>query len=145
MRKLFIGTMLTSLLGAAVIGGALAWTGSTPAASVTASSGAVAVVISGYNPTGNLVVPTATDIKVADAGITNNGDITVHVTGGSVTVTNLGVCGITGSVGNINGGNVAPATSFAPLYDVFLNMPTGAPNGCQGQTINYDLTINVAT
>jgi hypothetical protein len=151
VRRLFIGTMLTSLLGALVIGGVLAWTGSTAATPESATSGVAAAAVYNYvNTPGALVLPTGLDIKVGDAGITNTGNIAVHVTGGTVTnvtynVGNSGACGVTGSVAVTNPNPIAPGASFAPLYDVFLNMPTTAGDICQNNTIGFDLTINVAT
>jgi len=146
--------MLTSLIGTLVIGAALAWTGTTSSSPQSATAGSVSASVYNYVPTANVVIPTALPIKVGDAGITNSGAIAVNVTGGSVSgiVTGDGACnayigisGITGSVTVTNAGFVGPSTSFSPLYDVFLTMGTGAPNGCQGQTISFNLTVNVAT
>jgi len=147
MRKLFIGTIVVSLLGALVIGAALAWTGSAKAP-VSATAGTVGVAFYNWVPTGNLVIPNDTYIKVADSGFTNTGNITVHATGGLVdNIWGAGDCDndISGSVNVSDGSAVAPGYSIADAYDIFLYMGSGAEDSCQGVTINYDVTIDVGT
>jgi len=147
MRKLFIGTILVSLLGALVIGSVLAWSGS-KSGSASATAGSVGVDFNNWVNTGSLVVPNDTWIKVADSGFTNTGNITVHATGGLVSnIWGAGACNddIAGAVNVSDGSNVAPGNSIADAYDIFLMMGSGAENSCQGATINYDVTIDVGT
>ena len=149
MRKLFIGTIVVSLLGALVIGAALAWTGSTTG-SGSATAGGVGVTFNNWVPTGNPVVPNDNWIQVADTGFTNTGDITVHATGGSVSgidVPGGGACNdnLLGAVNVSDGSNVLPGNSIGDAYDVFLKMDTLAEDDCQGDTINYSVTIDVST
>ena len=148
MRKLFIGTILVSLLGAAVIGAALAWTGQATSTGQTATTGEVSAQVWNVVGTGALVVPTGNWIKVADGGLYNDGDIALHAVSGSVSnvwVTNVGTCGLSGSVVITNGGYLSVESTGYPLYDVFLAMPTDAGDACQNGAITYDLTINVDT
>lgn len=149
MRKLFIGTMLTSLLGAFIIGGVLAWSNSATGPS-SALAGNASASFFNYAPTGNKVVPNDSYIKVAQSGFTNTGDIAVHATGGSVA--NIDIPGGTacnndmdGAVNAIDGTSVAPLSNFGYAFDVYLRMNSAAENDCQGKTINYDVTINVGT
>jgi hypothetical protein len=147
MRKLFIGTIVVSLLGALVIGAALAWTGSVNGSS-SATAGTVGVAFYNWAPTGNLVIPNDSYIKVADSGFTNTGNITVHATGGLVgTIWGAGACDddISGAVNVSDGSAIAPGGSIDDAYDIFLKMSSGAEDSCQGATINYKVTIDVET
>lgn len=153
MRKLFMGTILISLLGALVIGAVLAWTGSTPALPRSATAGNVVVAVNwDSGGTGNKVVPTNAWIEVAKAGITNTGDIDVHVQANpnAGSVGSIGYspsCGgsdnTTGQVIRTSNANVPTGTSVADLVSVQLKADTGLEDACQGATVNYDLTINV--
>ena len=149
MRKLFIGTILVSLLGALAIGAVLAWTGSTTnGTGQSAATGEVSAQVWNVAGTGALVVPTGAPILVATGGLYNDGDIAMGATGGSVSnavVTNVGTCGLSGSVTVTNGGLLAVGATVAPLYDVYLTMGTGAGNGCQNGAISYDLTIDISS
>ena len=147
MRRLFIGTILVSLLGAAVVGAVLAWTGSTPSSQQNATAGAVSVEVywNSGDISGAVVVPDNAWTKVASGGITNTGDIAVHVTGGTVTY-NPGVgpdCLVTGQLDDIVGTSVAKAASVGNLYGVYLKMATTAPDGCQSSPLVYDVVIDV--
>jgi len=152
MRKLFIGTLMVSLLGALVIGAVLAWTGSTTDSS-SAQAGSVSVAFYGYDQTANKVVPNDQWIEVANGGLTNNGDIPVHVradpNAGSVgSISYSPACGgsanTLGAVNQASGSTVNVGASVDdPLYRVYLKADTGLPDACQGATISYDVTINV--
>ncbi|MGE3075405.1 MAG: hypothetical protein AB7N24_16740 [Dehalococcoidia bacterium] len=142
MRKIFLGLMLSSALAAVVIGGALAWTGST-SGSTSALAGNVDVALYNVAGSGNVVVPTGNPIKVADGGITNNGDIPVYVSSGSVLYTGNPICSTTGSVVVTNNNYIAVGQSYTPLYDVYLTMGVTADDACQNYTLPYTLTINV--
>jgi hypothetical protein len=156
VRKLFIGTMLTSLLGAAVIGGVLAWTGSA-GGSTTATAGTVSIAFNNYLPTGTAVSPTGLDTWVATTGFTNNGTIAVQPDGGNpgaanVTSTSNALCDTSNfatprpnTVGG-DSGPVNPANNSGnDAFRIYVRMASGAVNACQGVTINYDVTINVTT
>lgn len=149
MRKLFIGTIVVSLLGALVIGAALAWTGSAKGPA-SATAGTVGVEFYNWQPTGNPVIPNDSYIKIADSGFHNTGDIAVHATGGlvdNIWVAGASACNddISGAVNVSDGSAVAPGGYIADAYDIFLYMGAGAEDSCQGATINYDVTINVGT
>jgi hypothetical protein len=148
MRKLFIGTILVSLLGAAVIGAALAWTSQAVSTGQTATAGEASAEVWNVIGTGALVVPTGNWIKVADGGLYNDGDIPVSAVSGSVNnayVTGVGTCGLVGLVEITNGGKVSVGATASPLYNVFLAMPTNASDLCQNGAITYDLTVNVSS
>jgi hypothetical protein len=148
MRKLFIGTILVSLLGAAVIGAALAWTGKAVSTGQTATTGEASAQVWNVVGTNALVVPTGGWIKVADGGLYNIGDIPVGAVSGSVdnaVVTDVGTCGLSGYVEVIDGYKVPVGSTASPLYNVYLAMPTDAPDVCQNGAITYDLTINVSS
>jgi hypothetical protein len=149
MRKFFLALMLSSALGALVIGGALAWTGST-SGSDSATAGSVGVAFYNYVGTGLPVVPNNSWIKVAESGFTNIGGIAVHATGGSVPAINVPggtACNdnLLGAVNVFDNTTVNPTGSIGHAYDIFLKMDTGAEDDCQGDTINYNVTINVAS
>ena len=156
MRKLFIGTMVVSLLTALVVGAVLAWTGSLTGSS-TATAGEVSIAFDSYTPTGNLVVPNDLDILVANTGFTNTGDVSVKPRAsapGSANVksTSNGACTAAefntprdNTVG-VHGGYVLPGnTSGGDAFRIYVNMKSAAADACQGVTINYDVTINVET
>ena len=157
MRKFFIGTMVVCLLGALTIGAVLAWTGST-SGSNSATAGSVSIAFDSYTPTANLVIPSGTDILVANTGFANNGDIKVKPRAGnpgsaSVTGTSKPVaCDATNfntprsnTVG-VNTGYVDPASSSGgDAFRVYVNMKPAAVDACQGVTIDYAVTINVET
>ena len=147
--------MLVSLLAALVVGAVLAWTGSTSGSS-TASAGSVSIAFDSYTATGNKVVPTGVDIQVAYTGFTNTGDISVapdasNPGSATVTGTNSASCGS----GEFNAGavTVGPNNGYVPpgntsggdAFRVWLNMNTAANQACQGETIYYNVTINVTT
>jgi hypothetical protein len=144
MRKLFIGTILVSLLGAAVIGAALAWTGSA-SDTENASAGQIHAYPYGFAGTGNKVVPTGQWIEVGTIGLHNDGDIALHATGGSLTPRDLASCHLTGAVNVENNGTVGVGEEYGGLYSLWLQMATDAANGCQNQTITYDLVLNFSS
>ncbi|MGE0599710.1 MAG: hypothetical protein AB7J35_11435 [Dehalococcoidia bacterium] len=145
MRKYFIGLMLSSALGAVAIGSALAWTGSGSWSGGSASAGSVSIVLTDWSPSTNKVVPTGSPIEVGTVGFLNNGDVTVHATGGSVSTTGPYASCATGSATVSNGGNVSPGQQYGGLVAISLTMPTDASDDCQGQSITFDITVNVET
>jgi hypothetical protein len=148
--------MLTSVLGALVVGGVLAWTGSVSGSS-TATAGAVSIAFNNYIPTGNAVNPSDLDTQVASTGFTNNGSYAVAPDAGNpgsanVTGTSAVGCDTTNfwtpranTVGG-DSGLVSPANNSGnDAFRIYVNMKSGALNACQGVTISYDVTINVTT
>jgi len=149
MRSVFQVTFVTSLVAALAVGGVLAWTGSAVGSS-SATAGSISVAFYGYDLTSNKVVPNNGWIEVANGGLTNNGDIAVHVradpNAGSVpAISAAGGCSdnILGAVNLWNGATVAPGGSVDDLYRVYLKMDPNAEEGCQNTVISYDVTINV--
>ena len=149
MRKLFISTTVVSLLAALVVGAVLAWTG-TGTGNFNSSAGSISVALYSVDATGNQVYPTGNPIAVLEGGIQNNTPanpgISVQVTGGSVSVNSPGGCSLSGDVVVLDSSFVGPGGANADnLWRARLTMGTGAPDGCQGATINYDVTVNVGT
>lgn len=158
MRKIFIGTMLASLLSAIVIGGALAWTGSTTA-SYSTSSGAISVAIAGAGSTGNQIYPTGSNIPLVTGAIQNNTaanpGVNVAITGGTLTnfLSNGGVCNAwlalpgawTGSVTVTDGSGVAPGGAVGGGWSAGVSVYPTMDNDCQNRPFTYDVTINVTT
>jgi hypothetical protein len=145
MRKLFIGTILVSLLGAAVIGAALAWDGSATSTQ-SATTGGIHAYAYDFVGTSALVVPTDSWIQVGSIGLGNDGNITLHATSGSVgNITYAAACALSGKVDVANGGDVLVGNQYGGLYNISLAMGLGADNSCQNQTISYDLTLNFSS
>lgn len=146
MRKYFLGLMISSALGAIVIGSALAWTGSGSWNGGSGQAGSVSITLTDWAPTGNKVIPTGNPILVGTVGFLNNGDVTVHATpGGTATTTGPYASCAVGSVTVLNNGDVAPSAQYGGLVGVYLTMPTGASDACQGQSLPFDLTVTVGT
>lgn len=158
MRKIFIGTMLASLLSAIVIGGALAWTGSTTG-SYSSSAGQISVAIANDLYTGNQIYPTGSTIPLVTGQIKNNTaanpGVNVAITGGTLTnflsdglVCNtwLGLGGAwTGSVGVTDGSAVAPGGAVGGGWTAGVSVHPTMDNDCQNRPFTYDVTINVTT
>jgi hypothetical protein len=152
MRKLFIGTIVVSFLGALVIGAALAWTGSTPAVEYNTLTGSVCAAISGDHYTGNQVYPTGNPTGVLRGGFTNctsSPGINLSLydaNPGDVAIYSPGGCSLSGDVAMLSDELVAPGNSTtADRWEAQITMGSGAPNACQNQTIDYTVTINVET
>lgn len=153
MRKLFIGTMMVCLLGALAIGAVLAWNGSTPASPQTATAGEVDVSVYWVSGgTGNEVVPTNQWIEVAKAGINNTGDVDVRVRASAGSVGSISYSSACGGANNTSGQVVRIDPTYVPagawagdLVKVELKADANLEDECQGDTINYDLIINVET
>jgi hypothetical protein len=152
MRKLFIGTMVVCLLGALTIGAVLAWTGSTPAKKYNTQTGSVCAAIYGESYTGNQVYPTGSAIGVLRGGFSNctsSPGISLSLydaNPGDVAINSPGGCSLSGDVAMLSDETVSPGnTTTADRWEAQITMGAGAPNACQGQTIDYDVTINVET
>ena len=152
MRKLFIGTTLTSLLGALVVGGVLAWTGSTTNAGYSTLSGTVCATISSDAYTGNQVFDGAGATDVLQGGFTNctsspGVNLSLYdANPGDVTITSPGGCALSGDVVMLADQLVGPGGASAPnRWSAQITMGPGAPNSCQTTPIVYDVTINVET
>lgn len=158
MRKIFLGTMLASLLSAVAIGGALAWTGSTTS-SYNASAGAISVAIANAAYTGNQVYPTGSTIPLVTGQIQNNTTanpgVNVAITGGSLTnfSSNGAACNTwlalsgawTGSVAVTDGSAVAPGGAVGGGWSAGVSVYPTMDNDCQNRPFTYDVTINVTT
>ncbi len=157
MRKFFASAFGLTLTIALAVGVVLAWSGqATNVAPYTAQAGSISVSLAEVNSVNNTVYPTGSATKVLTGKIANNTGnpgVPVWISSGSVAVTNAGVAacdsfrvggGITGSVTPTDQGYVNPGTQGG-AWDAFLKMNTNAPEECQGQTLTYNVTINVNT
>ena len=157
MRKVFPLVFVATATLAIIVGVAVAWT-STATQSYTTPAGSLSVAIADDHYTGAKVYPTGTDIFVLYGRIQNNTPadpgIAVQITGGSVNVTNAGVptCdsfrvagGITGNVSVQDSSLVSPGGNVGGLWYANLHMNTDAPDACQGQTLSYNVIVNVGT
>jgi hypothetical protein len=155
LRKIFALVFAVTTTVGVIVGVAVAWT-SSASDNFTASAGTLSVALDfsgGYGYIPNQVYPTNQPINVIKGRIKNNTPanpgIAVAITGGSVVVNNTsnGACNystITGDVVVTNGASIPPQTVGGEWYGR-LTMGTGANDSCQGNTINYTLTVNVAT
>ena len=144
MRKLFLALMLSSALGAIMIGGALAWTGSA-SGSGSQPAGVLSAEVVDLNATSNVVIPNNAYIKVANGGIHNTGDIALSVTGGSVTYTGNPICLVDGGINDVVGTSVNPGATIDNLYGVYLRMGTAADNACQNYVLPYTVSISISS
>jgi hypothetical protein len=151
MKKLFLLAATVTMLAALVIGGVMAWTGAA-AGGANGQTGKVAFSIYDLQPTSALVVPDNQWKIVGNGGITNSGDIPVHVTGGSATVNSIvsrtaAVCldNMLGAVTVTNSGPVGIGESYGGLYSVSVKMDGDAEDVCQSQTFSYVVDITVAS
>ncbi len=150
MRKVFLTIIGVSAALTLVLGVAFAWT-STASFSDNASAGSLSVAVYGAANTSNQLYPTNNPIAVVTGAIQNNTPanpgINVYLTGGSVSSGGgyYDACYMSGSVGSINNTQVPPGGNAGGAWTAFLTMPGNAPDGCQGATIPYNVTLNVAT
>jgi len=157
MRRVFSLVFVTTATLAVLVGVGLAWT-SSAGGSFQASSGSLSVALDfsngGYGYIGNAVYPTNSPINVLKGQIKNNTPanpgIAVAATTGSVNVTgasnvacNYGT--ITGDIVVTNNAPVPPGGVIGDEWYARLTMTTAANNDCQGNTISYDVTVNVTT
>ncbi len=143
---------VTALL-AVVIGGAFSWTASTTGA-YTANAGTLSVAIANDAYTGNALYPTGIYTDVVSGQIQNNTPanpgIPVQLTGGSVggfTPSNGGCSSghFAGDVIVTDSSFVGPGGGVGGSWMARILMGTGAPDVCQGNTVGYNVTLNVAT
>ena len=154
-----MGTMLASLFGAIIVGGALAWTGSATVSGYSSTSGAINVALANAAYTGNQIYPTGSTISLVTGQIQNNTTanpgVAVAITGGSLANldSNDGTCDAwlalggawSGSVGVTDGSPVAPGGGVGGGWDAGVSIHPTMHNACQNKTFTYDVTINVTT
>ncbi len=157
MRKVFGSVFLVTTMLAAIVGVGIAWT-SSATGSATASAGSLSVALdssnSGYGPTANQVYPSGLWTNVFEGQIKNNTPanpgIAVSITGGSVAVTGTsnGGCNwstISGNLDVTGPGPIAAGGAIGGQWFAQLNMSGAANDSCQGNTISYNVIVNVTT
>lgn len=157
MRRFFPSVFLVTATLAVIVGVGVAWT-SSATGPATASAGSLSVALDasnpGYGPIANQVYPSGSWTNVFVGQIKNNTPanpgIPVSITGGSVVVTGAsnGACNystISGNLAVTNVGPIGPGGVIGGEWYAQLNMSSAANDSCQGNTINYDITVNVAT
>ena len=155
MRKFFGGTIVVSLMAAGLVGAALAWTGSiTDGVDDGATAGYVCVTLYNQETVANPVVPNGGFTEVMNGGLENCGDVAVHVKSGvdagSVsTISYDSGCGgadnTIGRVVRISGATVPVDTDVDDLWRVDLAADGDLEDACQGDTIDFTVTVNVTT
>ena len=157
MRKIFGGAMLFSALGAAILGGALAWTSTEISGINQIQVGSVAFTMQYFQAPGNLLGPDdGINNEVGSGLVQNTGQLTIGFNAGGVEI--LDVNNIVGDVAACNtsnfGGQVnwlgsQTGTDLAAgeigAFDVGMNVAVGAPDACQGALVAYVVFITMQT
>ncbi|MDA0350708.1 MAG: hypothetical protein O3A10_00680 [Chloroflexi bacterium] len=154
LRKLFATTMGVALTGAAIVGGVYAWDASAGSGTQVATVGTASISVQ-YTPSANLLGPNGTSVLVGDGSITNGGSFPVSISSGSVAIDALtsnapngpGTCVLGDFAGSVT---VTDASAVAPTasgggFDVNVLTGAGAAADCQGDTVDYTVTINATT
>ena len=149
-RWVFLSTLVSTLLGVTIIGSALAWTGSAYTEEVTVSAGRVDAAVT-FTPNGNVIRGADGQmIAIGTGGVTNNSAFSIRYLTGDVSLT-----GISGAAGECSlDWFQASFVPFAQLFQQIQNdvpipiafrvdmaMLPGAPQGCDGAQVSFDLTF----
>lgn len=168
MRKIFGGTMLLSITGAIILGGAFAWNGSKTSGEQTFHLGAVDWALH-YESENGVVGPNdgTTVQPIGDGYIDNLGDFPLKITSGAIRIDDSNgaplMCAsaayYNGSVDPLGGPNdmLAPHTYGNPIggpddagitagqFATTMMVMSSLPDSCMGQTISYTVRIDVTT
>lgn len=148
LRKLFGSTMVVSMIGSAIIGGAAAWTNSTAASSQTAHVGTVSVALANAASTNLKLYPTGQWISVLQGQVQNNTPpdpgVNVGIIGGSASGYDTN-CVSNAQVAVTDAGSIGPNGAVGGGWTVQMAMPTNAPKACEGAALSYSLVIDVQT
>lgn len=154
MRKLFATTFAITAMLSLVVGIAFAWT-SSASSSNSIGYGSLQVGVDAAQ-TSNQLYPTGAPIRVLTGSIINNTPtnpgIAVRVDGANPgTFQHTGVSGegcsgaIAGQVVQTDGNFVQPGGNAGGGFAIDVTIATDASNECQGETLNYNYTVNVTT
>jgi hypothetical protein len=156
MRKIFAGAMLFTALGAAILGGALAWSNTEITPPNQVDVGEVAFTILYVQHADALLGPNdGVPNEIGGGTITNDGDLNLFYASGSVQIFNVASSNGTCNPSNFTG-IVTPVLDLAPPgevsagdteegFRVAIAVNTGAPEACQGATVSYLVSITMAT
>ena len=158
MRKIFAGAMIFSVIGAVILGGALAWTSTVTLKNQSVDVGSLTFDISYSQSTDALLGPDGETNTVGFIAIQNTGDFNLELdsslNGARIIVTNVDAghasCDTTNFTGGVQdlGQGILPANSTGFTEDVarvVMTVKLGAPNACIGATVTYDILIVLHT
>jgi hypothetical protein len=159
MRKLFLGITTLSMLGALIVGAALAWTTQVNNTTGSAQAGQIVAepVLTSVTPAQKLY-PTGTYIHVQDAALKNttpaDPGISLKIASGTVfgfptTVANgYGTCNVAGMlsgiVDNIDSTPVAPGSTGGSAA-VQIKMDPATPECAENKTFGYTVQLTMVT
>jgi hypothetical protein len=164
MRKVFGGAMIFSIVGAIVLGGALAWNSSKTQGPFPVSVGTLSwQFFYGQDPSAELG-PDGNITRVGQGWIENDGDFQIALNDpnpGSVFIQNVSPghdnCNVNNFFGGLNSdqkgdthpvdsGTVGPhGNKTGGDFWVDIGVAANAPTACIGATISYTVTVNIHT
>ena len=167
MRKIFGGTMMLSIVGAIVLGGVFAWSGSKTSTEQSFHLGSVNWALHYESETGAVGPNDGATVNILGNGwFDNNGDFPLKINGGSVVIDDSNGAPLqcaspayySSTVTPLNpGGWLAPHTAganpnishdaglTASQYQATTIVSSSLPDSCLGNNISYMVTLNVTT
>lgn len=166
MRKIFGGTMLLSITGAIILGGAFAWTNSKTTGEETIHVGSVAWELNYEQEPGVYLGPNDGTLRlVGDGWIKNkaDSDFALRITGGSVNIDHVlpSVCGVSSYFGSkvysqdgtglqvVDPGHSGKKDEEPGLtagrYNVEMSLNSNTPDSCAGAEVAYTVRVDVNT
>lgn len=144
MRKIFASAMGLALIGATLFGAVYAWSaGGSDSDSATVGTVSVNVVVT---PNAAVLGPdNGIPVNVGSVAVTNTGSIPAVAFTGTVSIDSVtqvpggGTC----VAGHFTGSPVAGPVNGADNILIATNV--GAPNDCQGDTVNYTVIVTATT
>ena len=165
MRKIFAGAMIFSVIGAVILGGALAWSSTFHIGPLTATVGDLAFRAIFTQEPNALIGPNGVSTHMGDIDIINTGDfnlvnriaslenpggsrvliLNVDASHASCAPSNFSGTLLTNNVIEINQLGLAPGKTALDALTVQLNVAATAPNACIGTIVSYDILLVMAT
>ncbi len=166
MRKIFGGTMLLSITGAIILGGAFAWTNSKTSGEETINIGSVSWQLNYEQEPDVYLGPNDGTLRIiGDGWIKNNdsSDFALRITGGTVNIDHVipTVCGVSSYFGSKVASQdgtglqvVDPGHSgkkdeepglTAGRYNVEMALNSNTPDSCAGAEVAYTVRVDVNT
>ncbi len=166
MRKIFGGTMLLSIAGAIILGGAFAWTNSQTTGENNIKIGSVTWDLNyEQEPAVYLGPNDGTSRIIGDGWITNhsNSNFALRIVGGTVNIDHVipTVCGVSSYFGSkvysqdgtglqvVDPGHTGHRDEEPGLtagrYNVEMSLNSGTPDSCAGAQVAYTVRVDVNT
>lgn len=166
MRKIFGSTMLLSITGAIILGGAFAWTNSKTSGEETINIGSVTWNLHYEQEPGVYLGPNDGELRVVGDGWIDNdshSNFALRITGGAVNIDHVlpNVCGVASYFGGDvksqdTGGNqvLNPGQTGNPdevtgitagRYNVRMSLASNTPDNCAGAQVAYTVRVDVNT